>query len=66
MVPESATAIFTAAVDAAELDKKLQDFAAAHKVSASLKENGDALEVTAIGKSAHGSTQRMVSTEQLI
>ena len=56
MVPESATAIFTAAVDAAELDKKLQDFAAAHKVSASLKENGDALEVTVIGKSAHGST----------
>ena len=56
MVPESATAIFTAAVDAAELDKKLQDFASAHKVSASLKENGDALEVTVIGKSAHGST----------
>ena len=56
MVPESATAIFTAPVDAAELDAKLQDFAATHKVSASLKENGDALEVTVIGKSAHGST----------
>ena len=56
MVPESATAIFTAAVDAAELDKKLQDFASVHKVSASLKANGDALEVTVIGKSAHGST----------
>ena len=50
---KSSTAIFIAAVDVAELDKKLQDFAAAHKVSANLKENGDAFEVTVIGKSAH-------------
>lgn len=55
MVPESATAIISG--DLADLDSKLADFTAAYglKADAETLENGQ-VQVTVIGKSAHGST----------
>lgn len=55
MVPESATAIISG--DLADLDSKLADFTAAYGLKADAKtlENGQ-VQVTVIGKSAHGST----------
>ncbi|CYW28347.1 dipeptidase PepV [Streptococcus suis] len=55
MVPESATAIISG--DLAYLDSKLADFTAAYglKADAETLENGQ-VQVTVIGKSAHGST----------
>ena len=55
MVPESATAIISG--DLADLDSKLADFTAAYglKADAETLENGQ-VQVTIIGKSAHGST----------
>ncbi|MBO4107165.1 dipeptidase PepV [Streptococcus suis] len=55
MVPESATAIISG--DLADLDSKLADFTAAYglKADAEILENGQ-VQVTVIGKSAHGST----------
>ncbi|HEM5207104.1 TPA: dipeptidase PepV [Streptococcus suis] len=55
MVPESATAIISG--DLADLDNKLADFTAAYglKADAETLENGQ-VQVTVIGKSAHGST----------
>ncbi|HFR3426561.1 TPA: dipeptidase PepV [Streptococcus suis] len=55
MVPESATAIISG--DLADLDSKLADFTAAYglKADAESLENGQ-VQVTVIGKSAHGST----------
>ncbi|HEM6049452.1 dipeptidase PepV [Streptococcus suis] len=55
MVPESATAIISG--DLADLDSKLADFTAAYglKADAETFENGQ-VQVTVIGKSAHGST----------
>ncbi len=55
MVPESATAIISG--DLADLDSKLVDFTAAYgiKADAETLENGQ-VQVTVIGKSAHGST----------
>lgn len=55
MVPESATAIISG--DLADLDNKLADFTAAYglKADAETFENGQ-VQVTVIGKSAHGST----------
>ncbi|WP_449460867.1 dipeptidase PepV [Streptococcus suis] len=55
MVPESATAIISG--DLADLDDKLADFTAAYglKADAETLENGQ-VQVTVIGKSAHGST----------
>ncbi len=57
MVPESATAIISG--DLADLDSKLVDFTAAYgiKADAETLENGQ-VQVTVIGKSAHGSTPR--------
>ncbi|MCK4071347.1 dipeptidase PepV [Streptococcus suis] len=54
MVPESATAIISG--DLADLDSKLADFTAAYglKADAETLENGQ-VQVTVIGKSAHGS-----------
>ncbi|HFI0796438.1 TPA: dipeptidase PepV [Streptococcus suis] len=55
MVPESATAIISG--DLADLDSKLADFTVAYglKADAETLENGQ-VQVTVIGKSAHGST----------
>ncbi|HEP1790552.1 TPA: dipeptidase PepV [Streptococcus suis] len=55
MVPESATAIISG--DLADLNSKLADFTAAYglKADAETLENGQ-VQVTIIGKSAHGST----------
>ncbi|HEL2575046.1 TPA: dipeptidase PepV [Streptococcus suis] len=55
MVPESATAVISG--DLADLDSKLADFTAAYglKADAETLENGQ-VQVTVIGKSAHGST----------
>ncbi|HEM3661308.1 TPA: dipeptidase PepV [Streptococcus suis] len=55
MVPESATAIISG--DLADLNSKLADFTAAYglKADAETLENGQ-VQVTVIGKSAHGST----------
>ncbi|HFI0353284.1 TPA: dipeptidase PepV [Streptococcus suis] len=55
MVPESATAIISG--DLADMDSKLADFTAAYglKADAETLENGQ-VQVTVIGKSAHGST----------
>lgn len=55
MVPESATAIISG--ELADLDSKLADFTAAYGLKADAKplENGQ-VQVTVIGKSAHGST----------
>ncbi|HEM3528960.1 dipeptidase PepV [Streptococcus suis] len=55
MVPESATAIVSG--DLADLDSKLADFTATYglKADAEILENGQ-VQVTVIGKSAHGST----------
>lgn len=55
MVPESATAIISG--DLADLDSKLADFTATYglKADAESLENGQ-VQVTVIGKSAHGST----------
>ncbi|HEL1615731.1 TPA: dipeptidase PepV [Streptococcus suis] len=55
MVPESATAIISG--DLVDLDSKLADFTAAYglKADAETLENG-LVQVTVIGKSAHGST----------
>lgn len=55
MVPESATAIISG--ELADLDSKLADFTAAYglKADAETLENGQ-VQVTVIGKSAHGST----------
>lgn len=55
MVPESATAIISG--DLADLDSKLAAFTAAYSLNADAEtlENGQ-VQVTVIGKSAHGST----------
>ena len=62
MVPESATAIFAAPIDAAELMWNYKTLASAHKVSASLRANGDALWSDSYWEASHGSTTRTVLT----
>ncbi|MBM7637104.1 dipeptidase PepV [Streptococcus saliviloxodontae] len=54
MVPESATAVFTATMDLADLQEKLNDFIAAEPVTAELSEASGQYTLTVYGKSAHG------------
>ena len=56
MVPESATATFTANSSLADLQDKLAAFTSAEGLTAELTQDGDVYRVTLIGKSAHGST----------
>ena len=52
MVPESATAVVSG--DLADLQVKLDDFVAEHKLRGEIQEENDQYKVTIIGKSAHG------------
>lgn len=54
MVPESATAVFSAEGAQAELQAKLDAFTAEYGVSASLTQEADHFTLTLVGKSAHG------------
>lgn len=56
MVPESATAAFTADAALADLQEKLNAFVAEHPVTAELREDDGQFILTIYGKSAHGST----------
>lgn len=56
MVPESATAAFTADFALADLQEKLNTFITEYPVTAELKEEADQFVLTVFGKSAHGST----------
>ncbi len=56
MVPESATATFTADISLEDLQEKLDAFIATHSVSAKLTQKVSLFSLTVIGKSAHGST----------
>ncbi|MCS4487451.1 dipeptidase PepV [Streptococcus sciuri] len=56
MVPESATAVFTADKSLAELQKELKDFISQHPITADLSEENNQFSLTVFGKSAHGST----------
>lgn len=56
MVPESATAAFTADAALADLQEKLNTFTQEQGVTAELTEENGVFKLTVIGKSAHGST----------
>lgn len=56
MVPESATAVITAPHPQNVLEAALTQFLSENNLKGSLKGLGDQVEVTVIGKSAHGST----------
>ena len=59
MVPESATAIFTADSTLVELQEKLTAYTTAENLTAELTQEGDAFRLTVVGKSAHGSTPEL-------
>ncbi|MFA1345038.1 dipeptidase PepV [Streptococcus dysgalactiae] len=56
MVPESATAVITSPHDLDVLEAALEQFLSEHGVKGSMKATDGKIEVTIIGKSAHGST----------
>lgn len=56
MVPESATAVFTADSSLVDLQKDLEAFTSQHPVTAEVSEEDGQFSVTVYGKSAHGST----------
>lgn len=56
MVPESATAIFSADFSLSELEAKLADFVAEHPVTGTISEENGQFSVTISGKSAHGAS----------
>lgn len=56
MVPESATAVFSATICLAELQESLIAFTEQHALTADLKEEAGNFVLTLHGKSAHGST----------
>lgn len=56
MVPESATALISSPHELNVIEASLEQFLSEHAVTGSVKEADGLLEVTIIGKSAHGST----------
>lgn len=54
MVPESATATFTANLSLDDVEAALAEFASTQEVSASIEEEAGVFKVTVTGKSAHG------------
>lgn len=56
MVPESATALISGALEQADLAEKLANFTAQHGVTGQVDVVADGYQVTVFGKSAHGST----------
>ncbi|MBA2796756.1 dipeptidase PepV [Streptococcus porcinus] len=59
MVPESATALIESAHPFNVLSAAFEQFLAEHRVEGELKDHGQEIEVTIIGKSAHGSTPEL-------
>ncbi|MGT2887217.1 dipeptidase PepV [Streptococcus didelphis] len=59
MVPESAKAVISSVHPLNVLQASLEQFLSEHKVDGSIEANGSDIEVTIIGKSAHGSTPEL-------
>ncbi|MGT2906373.1 dipeptidase PepV [Streptococcus dentiloxodontae] len=56
MVPESATALLSGSVSASQLSSKMKTFAAENGLQGTVEEINDQVQVSLVGKSAHGMT----------